>query len=244
MQNKSKHTKRLDTRTIISMVFTLILMPAAVLLMWKLGGKSYYVGSVVMIVLSLVPFFLSFEGRRPDARELVVIAVLSALATASRAAFAAVPHFKPIIAIIMIAGISFGAQAGFLTGAISALASNIFFGQGPWTPWQMLAYGMAGFIAGLLAYIGIIDGKKRIPTCIAAVFIVMLLVGPILDTSSVFMMLSLPTAGSASAIYLSGIPVNAVLSASTVITLFLISKPMTEKLDRVKLKYGMMAGKD
>ena len=95
--------------------------------------------------------FVAFEGRRPTAREIAVVAVLTALAVAARAAFVWVPHFKPMAAIIMIAGIAAGPQTGFLVGSVAALASNFIFGQGPWTPWQMLAFGVVGLVAGLLA---------------------------------------------------------------------------------------------
>lgn len=240
MQKELEVKKKINQKTIVSIIFCLILMPAAVLVMWKVGGKSYYLGSVVMILLSMVPFFVSFEGRKPMPRELVVIAVLSAIATISRIAFEFVPFFSPIMGFIIIAGMAFGPQAGFLTGAISAFASNFVAGQGPWTPWQMFAYGMSGFIAGLLVKKGIIGVEKKLNTCIFGGLCIMLIVGPLLDLSSYFMVMSMPTEGSLGATFLAGLPVNAVLAVATVLTLFLFSKPMGEKLDRIKVKYGMM----
>lgn len=235
-KNKSAGTKK----TVVSIVFCLILMPVAVMAMWKIGGKSYYLGSVIMIILSMIPFFVSFEGRKPMPRELVVIAVLSAIAAISRVAFQFIPHFSPIMGFIIIAGMAFGPQAGFLTGAISAFASNFVAGQGPWTRWQMFAYGMSGFIAGLLVKKGIIGVEKIISTCVFGAVCIMLVVGPLLDLSAYFMVMSMPTDKSLGATFISGLPVNAVLAVSTVITLALFSKPMGEKLDRIKVKYGMM----
>ena len=95
-----------------------------------LPGRSYYITSTLVIVELLVPFLLAFESRKPQARELVVIAVLSALAVAARVVIP-LPHFKAIFAIIMLSGIAFGPEAGFMVGAISALASNFSMGRVP-----------------------------------------------------------------------------------------------------------------
>ena len=93
----------------------------------------------------MLPFFFLFENRRPQARELVVIAVLCAIGVAGRAAFFMVPQFKPVAAVVILAGVCFGAESGFLVGAMTAFVSNFFFGQGPWTPWQMFAFGLDRF---------------------------------------------------------------------------------------------------
>lgn len=94
--------------------------------------------------------FLVFEGRHPKARELVIISVLCAIAVAGRLAFTMLPQFKPVVAIVIISGVAFGGESGFLVGAVSMLVSNLMFGQGPWTPWQMFAAGIIGFIGGIL----------------------------------------------------------------------------------------------
>ena len=86
---------------------------------------------------------------------------MSAISIAGRSLFIITPGFKPVAAITAITGFSLGAEAGFLTGAISALVSNMFFGQGPWTPFQMFMWGIIGFIAGLLGKTGVMH--KKIP---------------------------------------------------------------------------------
>ena len=139
----------------LSLIIMVVLVPLAVWLSSRFQLR-YYLSGLIIIVLTIAAFFLHFESRRPQARELVILAVLSALAVASRAAFIAVPHFKPMLAIIMLTGIAFGPEAGFLCGAISGFASNFIFGQGPWTPWQMFAYGIGGMLAGLFAMWGIL----------------------------------------------------------------------------------------
>lgn len=229
----------LPRRAWLSLAILFLLIPASIYFCFRAGGRSYYLASVLIILFTLVPFFLVFERRRPQARELVVIAVLCALAVASRAVFYPIPHFKPMTAIIILTGVAFGPEAGFLTGALSGFTSNFIFGQGPWTPWQMFAYGVAGFLAGALSRMGLLS-KKRIPLSIFGFFTVMLAVGPLLDTYALFTMASELNAASAGAVYLSGIPVNLVHAAATVLTLFFFSAPLLEKLERIQVKYGMM----
>ena len=164
-------------RTVVAILLILIAIPATIYLGWRFADRQYYITSLLIIFYTMIPFFLVFEKRKPQARELVVIAVLCVIAVASRAAFIWAPHFKPITAIIIIAGMAFGAEAGFLTGAVSGFVSNFIFGQGPWTPWQMFAFGIAGFLAGLLHRKGFLK-KKRLSLCIFGGFVVMLIVGP------------------------------------------------------------------
>ena len=145
MSKESEKKLKWNTKFAVSMLVVLFVVPGTLVATWRFGGTNYYLCSLLLILYAMVPFFISFERRKPQARELVTIAVMSAIAVASRAAFIMVPFFKPMTGIIMITGIAFGSEAGFLTGAVSAFASNFIFGQGPWTPWQMFAYGVAGF---------------------------------------------------------------------------------------------------
>ena len=132
--------------SIISILLSFIILLFGV----KIGDRNYWFVSMSLIILAIWLFFSLFESRKPRAREIVPIAVMSAIAAIGRFAFAMLPQFKPVAAIVIITGMSFGPEAGFLTGAVSALVSNFFFGQGPWTPWQMFAFGVLGFLAGLL----------------------------------------------------------------------------------------------
>lgn len=207
------------------------------------GGRSYVVVSAVVVLCAIVPCFVRFEHRRPQAREVVMLAVLCALAVAARVAFVWLPHFKPMLGIIMIAGMAFGASPGFLVGSLSALVSNFIFGQGPWTPWQMLAYGVCGLVFGLLANGGFVRGplsaKKLAAVSIAGGLFVVVVAGPILDTSSLFFLVSSITPESALAVYGAGFPVNLMHGAATTVTLLLLANPLLGKLARVKAKYGM-----
>ena len=109
----------------------------------------------------MIPFFMVFESRKPKARELIIISVLCAIAVSGRTAFFMTPQFKPVVAIVIISGVCFGGEAGFLVGAMTGFVSNFFFGQGPWTPWQMFCFGIIGFLAGILYKKGILKNNKR-----------------------------------------------------------------------------------
>ena len=112
--------------TLATMLILFVLIPLTLFLGTKLPGRSYYLTSTLIVIYLLIPFLMAFEGRKPQARDLVLLAVMCALAVASRVAIP-LPHFKPIYAVIMLCGIAFGAESGFLVGALSALVSNFFY---------------------------------------------------------------------------------------------------------------------
>lgn len=223
--------------TLISLAALLLMIPVTLYLGTQLPGRMYYLTSTLVAIETMLPFFFRFEARKPKARELVMLAVICALATVSRL-LVLLPNFKPITAIVMIAGIAFGAEAGFLTGAISAFASNFFFSQGPWTPWQMMAYGIGGFLAGLLFH----KEKVRRPVMLAVFgfFSILLLVGPLLDCCTLFTVGARLTWKYAAAVFASGFPMNFQHALACAVTMFLFGKPLLTKLDRLKRKYGMM----
>ena len=223
---------------VVTLFIFLLVVPITLILGSGIPGKGYYLTGTLMITELLLPFFLAFEERKPMARELAVIAVMCALAVAARVVIP-VPNFKAIYAIIMIAGISFGPETGFLVGAVSALSSNFFLTQGPYTPWQMMAYGAGGMLMGFLFQKGKLP-RKPILMGIIGFFGILLFVGPLLDTCTVFLAPISMNLKSILAIYISGFTVNISQGLSTFLVLFLLGNPMLEKLDRIKLKYGMM----
>lgn len=227
---------------VISIVFFLLLIPLTLYFGARLPGRSYYLTSTLIIIEMMVPFFLAFEGRTPQARELVVIAVLCAIAIASRVAIP-IPHFKPTFAIIMLAGIAFGPEAGFMVGAITAFGSNFFAGQGTHTPWQMFGYGAGGLLVGFLAKKGWLK-RNRWQLGIAGFCICVLWVGPLLDLSSVSLTMPGFQWGTVLALFSSGFPVNLSQGICTFLTMVLLGNALLEKLDRIKIKYGMMEAED
>ena len=223
---------------IATVLIFLLVVPATLILGSRMPGRWYYFTSTLIIIELLIPFFMTFEGRKPQARELVVIAVMCALAVAARVAIP-IPNFKAIYGIVMIAGIAFGPQAGFLVGAVSALSSNFFLSQGPYTPWQMMAYGAGGMLAGFLFRKGRLP-RKPVLMGIVGFLGVLFFVGPLLDTCTVFLAPISMSLKSIMAIYISGFTVNISQGISTFLVMFLLGKPLLEKLDRIKVKYGMM----
>ncbi|MCI7808198.1 ECF transporter S component [bacterium] len=215
-----------------------VLIPATLFLGTHLKGRWYYLTCTLVIIETMLPFFMAFETRKPQARELVTIAVMCALSVASRVVVL-IPNFKPMTAIIMLTGIALGPEAGFLTGAVSAFASNFFFSQGPWTPWQMMGYGFGGFLAGILFF-----GKKRNHSpAMLAVFgflTIQLVVGPLLDCCTVFTTESKLSWKFAAAVFAAGVPYNFKHALACAVIMLLFSKPLLEKLERLIVKYGMM----
>ena len=140
----------------------------------------------------------------------------------------------------MICGMALGPQAGFMTGSISAFVSNFIFGQGAWTPWQMFAFGLAGLLAGYLCRAGVMTSGRRLVTALIGGGMILVLIGPILDTCTLFTMSSVINTESVGAVYLSGLPFNAMHGAAVFLTLLILAHPMIEKLDRIKVKYGLM----
>jgi energy-coupling factor transport system substrate-specific component len=249
----------LPKRTVFAAVISILCIPVVIAVdILYFRDRGYYAAGLIIIALSMLPFAFAFEGRKPQARELVVIAVMVALAVAGRAAFFMTPQFKPVAALVIISGAALGAESGFVVGALSGFVSNFIFGQGPWTPWQMFAFGLIGFIAGLVfgrvsAAIGEPDSlgwdvrarrrAERIRIVLLCVFgfvITLILYGLLLDTAAVAIFSSTLSKNALLAAYISGIPFNLVHAASTAVFLAILARPIIEKLERVKKKYGIL----
>lgn len=187
----------------------------------------------------MLPFFLVFEGRKPQARELVVISTICAIAVAGRMAFFMFPNFKPVMAVTIIAGVAFGGETGFLVGAMSMLVSNIMFSQGPWTPWQMFAMGIIGFLAGVLFKKGVLR-RGRLSLCIFGGLSAILIYGGIMNPAAALMWVKEINKEILLTYYMTGFPVDCVHGAATWLFLWFGAEPMLEKLDRIKVKYGLV----
>ncbi len=235
-QNKRKLSKR----TVAAALVTLILVPVTVFVgVYYLGDRKYYFISLLIILETMFPFIFIFEKRRPQARELVIISVLCAISVAGRAAFAAVPQFKPVVAMTILSGICFGGETGFLVGAVTGFVSNFFFGQGPWTPWQMFAFGIIGFLAGILFRKGLLR-KNKTELCIFGFLTALVLYGGIMNLASVLMYQANPNTGAITASYALGLPFDLIHAFSTSFFLWFAAEPMCEKIERVKVKYGLL----
>ncbi|MDR1217682.1 MAG: ATP-binding cassette domain-containing protein [Oscillospiraceae bacterium] len=232
--------RKLSGRTAAAAAMILLAIPLTIFIgYYYLGDRKYYFISLLIIIETMLPFALVFESRKPQARELVTIAVLCAIAVAGRVAFFMLPQFKPVIAVVIISGVAFGGETGFLTGAMTALVSNIFFGQGPWTPWQMFSFGIIGFLAGVLFRKGLLR-RSQIPLAIFGALAALVIYGGLMNPAMVLMYRPVPTRALIFAAYLQGLPFDLVHAAATSFFLLVIARPMLEKLDRIKVKYGLI----
>ena len=213
-----------------------LLIPAVVL-----GGalifrdRQYAYITLCVAVLSCLPFFLHFERSANDVKRLILIAVMVALSVAGRMLFAPLQHFKPVTALVIITAMYFGSEAGFLTGALSAVLSNFYFGQGPWTPFQMFSWGMSGFFSGLLAPL---LRRSRIALCIwggigGVLYSFLMDIWTVLWADGYF---NLPRYFAAIA---SAVPVTAVYVVSNILFLLVLAKPIGKLLARMKTKYAL-----
>lgn len=198
-----------------------------------LKGEEYYTVSMAIIVVGLLGFLLCFENSKPSVELLAMLAALCGFAIAARIAFFFLPQIKPIAAVIIIAGVAFGAEAGFVMGAVSAFVSNFYFGQGAWTPFQMFALGLIGYFAGVIFR----KRKHKVWIALYGFFAVVIFYGGIVDLNTLFYASREPTKSMVMAVYLQGLPYNAMFGASTAVFLFLLYEPIIRRLDRICRKY-------
>ncbi|MDR1539297.1 MAG: ATP-binding cassette domain-containing protein [Clostridiales bacterium] len=232
--------QRLSKRTIASSAMILLAVPFTIYAgIYFFGDRKYYFTSLIIIMETMLPFALVFESRKPQARELVIISVLCAISVAGRAAFFMLPQFKPVMAMVIISGVAFGGETGFLVGATSSFLSNMLFRQGPWTPWQMFAFGIIGFLAGIFFRKGLIS-RAPISLSVFGIFSALAVYGPIMDCSSILLNQSNVNGAMLLAALLQGAPFNLVHAAATMLFLIIAARPMLEKLDRIKTKYGLV----
>ena len=209
-----------------------VLIPAvAILGVTLFDAKKHILISLLVAVLSVFLFIAGFEKKQTGSRRMVIVAVMTALSVVGRF----IPFFKPITAITVITGTYLGMEAGFLVGSLSALISNFYFGQGPWTAFQMLAWGLVGLFAGifgkalrrhksLLVLYGVLSGVTY--SLVMDVWSVMWYNGTF--SSDLFV-----------TSVIAAIPFTVIYSISNLVFLLLMAKPFGEKLERIKVKYGV-----
>ena len=286
---------------------------------WLLQGQQYMFVSVLLLLVILMMCFMRFEHRKPRARDIVTLAVMTSFCVISNEICSHTIPLHAGTAMVVLTGVAFGAEAGFLVGALSRLLCNFFAGQGPWTPWQMAAWGALGCLAGILfhrvenrnrfeeeekgrrlivfreamtpaagvitawlvAYIvylftgstgesffgwrlyayggvGLLAGwllqRRRLPAdgLVVAVFtfiIVFLLYGGIMNFAAMMMQYQGPDAENTislealRALYLTGVPYDISHAAAAAFCVLLFGDSILQKLNRVKIKYGLLAYK-
>lgn len=222
-------------KKILRFAILLFAVPAVIIIGTLAAGSRAYVWlSICVAVLSCVPFFIAFEKKSGTGR-MLILAVMVSLSVLGRFAFSALPHFKPVTAIVVIAGIYLGAESGFLCGALSAVLSNIIFGQGPWTPFQMFSWGLIGFLAAIMSPL---LKKSKLALAIYGVFSGILF-SLLMDGFSALWAEGTFSLSRYGAFIVAALPVTAVYAVSNVIFLLALSALMGEKLERITKKYGI-----
>lgn len=220
----------------ISAVLLFLLVPAAMIACILLQSLQTALLSTLVLLAALTPFFLAFERQKPRPRDFMPVVVLTALSVTGRLLFAALPNFKPVSAIVILAGVCFGRQSGFLTGALSALVSNLFFGQGTWTPWQMYAWGLMGYVAGALASTKLF---RRPWAVLLYGFLASFGYGFLMNSWTLFSFVQPVTWQAALATYGAALAFDATHAVSTVAFLSVTLLPWQKELRRIRQKYGV-----
>lgn len=228
-----------------SAAFDLLLIlavPAIMLLLFAMGLQQSALALLASVGTVLVLFFANYEHSRPALRQIMPTLVLAALAAAGRILFAPVPDFKPVSAIAIIAGATLGCRAGFLVGALAALTSNFFFGQGMWTPWQMYAWGLVGYLGGAIARTGAFvrpDGSPRRLALAAAGLFSGFLYGAVINAYDVLAFVKPLTWEGAALRVAASLPFDAMHGVATAVFLLVLYVPWTRRIDRVVHKFDL-----
>lgn len=214
--------------------------------------NSDVVLAFIFLLVSAIPFYLVFDKKRAQARDLVPIALMAAMCVVGRLAFSIVPlpNFKPVSAIIIITGVAFGPEAGYLTGALAGFLSNFLFGQGPWTPWQMFCWGMIGFLAGLLYKAGIFgtigtskvneQGKRKKPLALCVFgFLCGVAYGWVMNLYYLIGYVDPITWPSVLSAYISSLYFDISHGICTAMVLWFVGELWVRKLSRIKKKFGL-----
>lgn len=228
-----RHSKK---SLVLAGILVALILPTLILGGMFLDDRKYYFISLAVLVEVMAAFFILFEGRRPKSREIAVMAVICALAVAGRAAFFMLPQFKPVAALVIIAGMTLGGGSGFIVGAVTMLVSNMLFSQGPWTPWQMFAMGLVGLIAGGLS--GFLRGGKG-RLCVFGALVTIVVYGGLMNLSSALIWARQPDIRVILTYFVTGFPMDCVHAAATALFLWFGAEPMCEKLDRLRVRYGL-----
>ena len=203
------------------------------------SDREYAFIALSIAILACVPFFVSFEKNKNSGKLLIIIAVMIAISSIGRFVFAAIPHFKPVTALVVITAIHLGPRVGFVTGAMTAIVSNMYFGQGPWTPFQMFSWGIVGLIAGLIA--PLIRERKTIPMILLSIYGVIsgVLYSLLMDTWVTIWWDGTFNLTRYIANITTAVPVTITYMISNVVFLLVFTFPIGGILERIKYKYGI-----
>lgn len=224
------------TKNMIILILIALIALVGVILF---NDERYNLIIILLVTLSCLPFYFKYEHNKPKTREVIILTIMIALTVVSRIVFMITPSFKPVTVMVIICGIVFGRVSGFMCGSLSALISDFVFGIGPWTPFQMLIWGIIGYVAGVFS--------KQLYKDKYLLYGYSIICGIgyslVMDLWSVLAIENSFNFTRYLAIVLTSLPVMLVYIVSNIVFMFLLSKIMFQILKRVKVKYGIMEGK-
>lgn len=224
------------TKNMIILILVALIALVGVILF---NDERYNLIIILLVTLSCLPFYFKYEHDKPKTREVIILTIMIALTVVSRIIFMITPSFKPVTVMVIICGIVFGRASGFMCGSLSALISDFVFGIGPWTPFQMLIWGIVGYVAGVFS--------KQLYKDKYLLYGYSIICGIgyslVMDLWSVLAIEISFNFTRYLAIVLTSLPVMLVYIVSNIVFMFLLSKIMFQILKRVKVKYGIMEGK-
>lgn len=224
------------TKNMIILILIALIALVGVILF---NDERYNLIIILLVTLSCLPFYFKYEHNKPKTREVIILTIMIALTVISRIVFMITPSFKPVTVMVIICGIVFGRASGFMCGSLSALISDFVFGIGPWTPFQMLIWGIIGYVAGVFS--------KQLYKDKYLLYGYSIICGIgyslVMDLWSVLAIENSFNFTRYLAIVLTSLPVMLVYIVSNIVFMFLLSKIMFQILKRVKVKYGIMEGK-
>lgn len=232
--NKNKLEGRLIFFVFLALIFIVVIGGAALL-----GTDNYGYIIVATCLLTVLPLLFVFEKKENSASELMLLAALVALSSVGRIIFVAIPGFKPVAALTIIAAVYLGKEAGFIVGAMSAVVSNLYFGQGPWTPFQMLGWGIIGLLAGLFMK-GL--SKSRVLLLLFGA-LAGIVYSAVTDIWPLIMAEGETLISRYLTLFIASLPVAGMYAVSNVIFLLLLGRPIGSLLERLKTKYGLFCTK-
>lgn len=217
-------------REFFNFCLPLIVMPISIIVMHYIN-LNYAVYIFIMFVLCDIYFISGYERKNIGIRRLIVCAVMISICIVGRF----IPLFNPIACITILTAINLGSESGFLVGSMSILLSNFFYGQGPYTPFQMFAFGFIGYVAGLIGD----KLKKNYFLLIVYCIIAGVLYSNIMDIWTVLWYNDTFDFGLYLKALYTAIPFTILYVSSNLIFILILNKPFSHKFDRIKLKYGI-----
>lgn len=201
---------------------------------------SWQIGVLALVGLIVLAGLLWFERSRPSAKVIALVAALAALAALGRIAFAPVPNVKPTTDIVLLSGFALGGAPGFAIGSIAALVSNFFFGQGPWTPWQMAAWGGVGAAGAGIGVLARRFGWLRSRVGLAVICAIAgLAFGAVLDFSSWMLLGGAASLEQYLAILIASLPANLAHAAGNFVFALAFGPALLRTLERYKLRLSV-----